>query len=355
MKTNYTQFGSRILELDGLRALAVLAVIADHFFVVTLQTSGPLTDFAFRLGSAGVQYFFVLSGFVISRALLEEHAANGRISLRKFWLRRCFRILPAYWVFLLVVTLLGCSHLIRTDLHSLLWSAFLITNVVQVDWFHGHTWSLSVEEQFYLVGPLVAFVFLRGRRLWVGLVGSSIYLVCVFWSRSQRELAALHLSLSLSFLSNFRFICAGVMLGFFHRDIDRFLRRAHGGIMAAAALTMLALREPLTSYGGRLAYESTLPLGIACVIGWVALAGDRCAWLRWTSFQWTGRCSYSLYLWQQLFLGPPLLYGLAMSRIPSVALLALVFAFGAASFRYVEKPAIAWGRGLCAVDPKRPI
>jgi peptidoglycan/LPS O-acetylase OafA/YrhL len=342
--TQNAQSDGRIIELDGLRAIAVLAVIVDHVCVFSLDGSGRFGGFAFSVGLAGVRYFFVLSGFVILRGLLHENEATGRISLGGFWIRRCSRILPAFWTYLLAVWLLGVSRIIHTDLHSLMWSALLVANVVHVDWFHRHIWSLSVEEQFYVLGPLITLVILRRRRGSVAFVLGSIYLGCLFWQRVEREFAALHIPASLEFLSMFRFICAGVMLGFSHRNFAGLFRRVPGVLVAAVALLTVFLPESPANHWAQICCQGLQPLGIAGVVGWIALERDRCRWLCWPILQWLGRRSYSLYLWQQLYLGPSQLFGFAVNGIVKTFALTLVFASGALSYRFVEKPVIALGR-----------
>ncbi|MGD1033001.1 MAG: acyltransferase family protein [Candidatus Dormibacteria bacterium] len=169
--------GRYIAGLDGLRAVAVLAVVLYHLNVG--WTSG---------GLLGVGVFFVLSGYLITDLLLAERERDGAIALGRFWLRRARRLLPALWVMLVVVTLwivfLDPSQLggIRGALLAALlyfsnwWYAFQ-----HVSYFAsfgapsplGHLWSLAVEEQFYLVWPLLlilALRFVHRRWLLMGLV-----------------------------------------------------------------------------------------------------------------------------------------------------------------------------------------
>ncbi|MDO4928068.1 MAG: acyltransferase family protein [Corynebacterium sp.] len=153
--------------IRGLRALAVLAVVVYHYLIDVLPG-----------GYLGVDLFFVLSGFLITSLLLREHMVHGRISLRGFWVRRIRRILPAALTVLLVASavagLIGGDvtvHLVRQFFSSL----FFVNNWVQIansqSYFadselpiFAHYWSLSIEEQFYIIWPLViVFLFWRGR------------------------------------------------------------------------------------------------------------------------------------------------------------------------------------------------
>lgn len=146
----------RIAGLDGLRALSVLAVFAHHTGLTTVHG-----------GFIGVDMFFVLSGFLITRLLSAEYDRHGRISFISFYMRRARRLYPALILFLIVVAVY-CAAL-RPDI-NLAWEigpAFsYIMNWVRAFGVHdatmtGHTWSLAIEEQFYLVWPLIVLGLLR--------------------------------------------------------------------------------------------------------------------------------------------------------------------------------------------------
>lgn len=154
-------------SLDGLRAVAVLAVIVYH------ANKGWLGG-----GFLGVEVFFVISGYLITTLLINESANTGRISLRAFWLRRAKRLLPALWSLLIGVTIY-CS-LFEQDALGTLRGDVIGSLVYGFNWFQiwigtsyfgalgfvplRHLWSLAVEEQFYLVWPLVMMLILRGGR-----------------------------------------------------------------------------------------------------------------------------------------------------------------------------------------------
>jgi peptidoglycan/LPS O-acetylase OafA/YrhL len=148
--------------LDGLRALAVSVVVAFHY--------PPETAHAFRGGFLGVDAFFVLSGFLITTLLLEEHRRTGSVSLRKFYARRALRLLPAASVLLVVGVALSLflsdTAPARPKAIGLFGMAAYIANWVQI--FEpgslgelSHTWSLAIEEQFYLLWPLALVLLLR--------------------------------------------------------------------------------------------------------------------------------------------------------------------------------------------------
>ncbi|MEZ5376377.1 MAG: acyltransferase [Acidimicrobiales bacterium] len=147
--------------LDGVRALAVLIVVAYHGDWFRIQG-----------GFIGVDVFFVLSGFLITRLLVDEHARFGEISLRSFYLRRALRLFPALAGLVagvaLAAALLDAPALEDNLTARSLWAISYVTNWHDVvTHTHGgpfsHTWSLSVEEQFYIVWPVVVIALLRHR------------------------------------------------------------------------------------------------------------------------------------------------------------------------------------------------
>ena len=149
--------------LDGLRGLAVLLVLAQHLGLPVFRGGGLV----------GVLLFFVLSGFLITWLLLDEHAATGRIDIRAFYVRRARRLLPAFVAMLAVVV--GVAALVG-NLGGIAGPA-IVAGAYVANWSHlfdidmgplNHTWSLSVEEQFYIVWPAVLIGFFAFRRLgWV--------------------------------------------------------------------------------------------------------------------------------------------------------------------------------------------
>src|SRR5580692_8626360 len=152
----------RIASLDGLRAVSILLVLTSHSILGT-------HSFAFRLlflhADLGVRVFFIISGFLITTLLLNERAESGGISLRLFYIRRTLRILPAFYLFVGTVAILNALGVIAVPPGN--W-VYVLTYTLNFDphppWVLGHLWSLSVEEQFYLLWPLV-MRFAR-RSMW---------------------------------------------------------------------------------------------------------------------------------------------------------------------------------------------
>jgi peptidoglycan/LPS O-acetylase OafA/YrhL len=142
----------RILELDVLRGIAILLVMGVHVPAYPLWST---------LGGWGVDLFFVLSGFLISNLLFTEYRNSGKIRLTRFFVRRALKLYPSFYL-LLALTLLYCIFW-RVPIHgrNLLGETILTQNYIGAIW--GHTWSLAVEEHFYVVLPLIFALLMKWR------------------------------------------------------------------------------------------------------------------------------------------------------------------------------------------------
>ena len=144
-------------SLDGLRAFSIVLVLIAH---VSLQYPW-LRRFVEHVGNYGVRIFFVISGFLITGLLLKELTKTGRISLKSFYIRRTLRIFPAFYVYVLTVVILAWAGILILLPGDLLHAVTYTMNYHMVrSWWLNHMWSLSVEEQFYLLWPTVL------RHLW---------------------------------------------------------------------------------------------------------------------------------------------------------------------------------------------
>ncbi len=167
-------------ELDGIRGLAVSLVVLSHIGQPLLPRSdlGIAIGRTFRPGFLGVDIFFVLSGFLITTLLLDEYRIGRRISVQKFYARRALRLLPALVLFLFAyVVYASITNLPSEPVQQSVWGAlFYVANWQTVFHFDslssglGHLWSLSIEEQFYLVWPCLVLMSLRARNRFIGLV-----------------------------------------------------------------------------------------------------------------------------------------------------------------------------------------
>jgi peptidoglycan/LPS O-acetylase OafA/YrhL len=160
---------AHIAPLDGLRGAAVLAVLAFHLSWTFPEVAGPtmLARRAFWVGWVGVDLFFVLSGYLITRGLVADSAKPLKERLRLFWTRRFLRIFPLYYAFIAVGTVValatgafvpGAAYWLYTQNYALAFDA------VRLHWT-AHLWSLAIEEQFYFVWPLFALLVPKNARL----------------------------------------------------------------------------------------------------------------------------------------------------------------------------------------------
>jgi peptidoglycan/LPS O-acetylase OafA/YrhL len=291
--------------LDGLRALAVLFVMFSHFY-------GWLPG-----GFIGVDIFMVLSGFLITSLLLEESQATQTLILRRFYLRRAIRLLPAL-VFLLLVRLVYQAFWPMPGSWRNVWLNILGILCYQANWAAAwqfyppdgllcHCWSLSLEEQFYLVWPLVLLLMCRLRLpltsililLTSGIIGSALWRASLWTGLDHRlrlyvcldtRADAFLIGSLLAFL-----FAGGVIVG--HAQALRLFRAA--GPVGVASLVCLAI-----TLDGRTApvyrvFFTVADLLAALVIGMVMAAPGAIfsGLLRKQPLVWIGRISYGLYLW----------------------------------------------------------
>jgi peptidoglycan/LPS O-acetylase OafA/YrhL len=311
--------------LDGLRALAVLAVIGFHFAVP-----------GFGGGFVGVDVFFVLSGFLITSLLLEEHAATGRIALGAFWLRRARRLLPGLFFMVGVVSLVplvgSLLHwplaLDSVDLSRVRGDA-LASLAYLANWFQislgsnyftqwsppnvlAHTWSLAIEEQFYLVWPILTTVLIRGglvrRRSWgvavtVTVAVVSLIAMALLYGPSPAALARVYFGADTRLFD----LAGGAALAWWVAGRELVCSRRH----SAAGWSSLAALGVATLVGGVASESSIEPrswmfrggfllVTVATISLLLALsfASPRLSCvLSWRPLRLVGRVSYGLYLW----------------------------------------------------------
>jgi peptidoglycan/LPS O-acetylase OafA/YrhL len=328
--------------LDGWRALAIGAVLVHHHFRMLL----PLErEPRFDPRQLGVIVFFVISGFLITTLLLEERARKQAISLKAFYLRRAFRILPPALCFLGVLALLSASGRIDVPARSLWACVFFWRNSFVGDWISGHFWSLSIEEQFYLVWPaLLVLARTDGRALRLvalALAALALWLpfearmhwLPVLWSRSD-EWAPVLLWGALT------------ALVLRHPPWRAFVAR-----YAGSASTLVALGAVLVCYFNFFPLRRVLlPGSIAVMLASSVLSEGALVsrLLESRVLRWFGQLSYSLYLWQQLFLVEytlPYPFPFSPHRAPFLPLLCAL-ACAVASRYLVEKPFMEFGRKL---------
>ncbi len=305
-----------IPSLDGVRAISVLLVIVLH--TLLRNTLYKFIPFPLRLignGALGVFIFFIISGYLITTLLLREQDKTQAISLRSFYVRRAFRILPPLYAYVLFLAVLGATgHLSGMNRHELFAALTLTRNYAHhVDlWAMEHLWSLCIEEQFYVLWPVTLVLCLRHRNRATGRRrATSIALVVLIAEPFVRVLC-------------YRYAPAYGNMGMFHMQADGLMFGALGALQQGhtrfermyTSVTRWPWMLPvlifvvLGSLTVRFQNYWDLPLGMT-LNGFLILM-----WLLWLvrnpgSLQgrvlnqpvvaWIGRLSYSLYIWQTFF------------------------------------------------------
>lgn len=364
MKELRTQ-ARRIPSLDGLRAVSILMVIFSH---AAHTTNFPpwlvKRPSAFIIGTLGVRVFFVISGYLITTLLLKEADRTGRISLSGFYKRRAFRILPVYFFYIFTVLLFAGWLGLNAIHNSTYLSAFTFTTHLWGSWGNEtwplkHSWSLAIEEQFYLIWPAM-LVFLGpriGGKVWVpGLIVMAPIFRFLFWDKPTAEQL---------FPAEGDSIAFGCLLALaFQRRESQTQRifRYHPHLGRLVAFVLIYLRPFLTIPLAKLHYDIPhleklfvmfLPTiqsaAIAYLIGSFVTVREGQAYklLNFEAIQWIGRLSYSLYIWQQLVLIPkeyqifPDSWSIATFLDTFPQNIIVVFALASISYYCLEKPFLA--------------
>lgn len=337
--------------LDGLRAVSILLVLTVHLRLIAPH----MKPFLPPGGFLGVDVFFVISGFLITSLLLAEHHKSGSISLKDFYYRRILRLFPALTAVLLFACLVALlvrsfSALGLTNIR-LASTVFYFANWIRAyegtdTWFLFHFWSLSVEEQFYLLWPAL-LLFLLHRQVSrknmffivsamiitsavlkpvLFLTGSSINRI--YYGSDTRADSVL-IGCAAGLLLSFRFLAPTQRA----RLIVRSLARASAILLVAFVCLVGDGFKPL--YVGGLTLVS---LCCAAVVVHLILNSESTVsgWLSSPPMQWVGQRSYGLYLWHwPMFEIARLLPNEATVVFASVA---LTFVAALLSYRYIEVP-----------------
>lgn len=340
-----TKQGKYIPGLDGIRALAIGLVLFSHSVIYDEFTQ--LHSVGVTAGSAGVVLFFVLSGYLITMLLLREESRTGGISLRLFYLRRAFRLLPALWLYLLVVGAIAVvGGLPHHPWHSFVSSLFYIRNLVGQGHETNHLWSLSIEAQFYLFWSLVLVALPKRNRTrlliaLVGLVSITVWRVYA----AQTGMATVG---ALYTRSDFRFDAPlfGCLLALIEQVAPQTTRWLTSSGWRSALLGFIGVTGLIVWVGldlGAAAYpgmDSTIVclLSVVLILSQVGVQCRVSRVLAWSPLVIIGQMSYGLYLWQQLFLGS-LVPGFDLIRVFPFGLLATIAAT-VVSYWCLERPLI---------------
>ena len=361
---------SRLPGLDGLRGVAVLAVIGYHLNLGNFLPAGFL----------GVDIFFTVSGFIITALMLQEHAQTGRIDFTAFYLRRARRLFPAALLMLLVLVALtpllqpAALPRLREDLPA----AFLYVSnwwqiVAQQSYFEAidhprllqHLWSLAVEEQYYLLWPLLTFGLLgRVGKQGLGIAAGGIAIASTGWMAWLYATQIVDGDPSRIYLgtdTHLMGLLAGSALAAWwnpwkirmaSQASDEVINLAGTAALAALIWGMAETHEGLPGlYQGGFLLAAMLT---CVVIGSATREGTWVAWMLSTRpMLWLGARSYSLYLWHwpvMVWLRPSAQADVQELVLVTVARLALTCVCAEASYRGVET---RWTKGFLTTPWRR--
>jgi peptidoglycan/LPS O-acetylase OafA/YrhL len=344
-----------IKSLDGLRAIAVMFVVFYHAILVLPSLEPYLSG-----GFLGVDIFFVLSGFLISSILLDEYHKTHTVDLRNFYTRRFLRLMPAYWLQLTILYLFTDRFFTKalSDAtyanNNFLYAFFYLTNWHRA--YHGsfiagllnHTWSLAIEEQFYLVWAGLILLMMRGmtrKRIMIAtlmFVGLAVwYRVFKWYGRGSVDL------LYNSFISRMDALLIGCLASqvLTWRILpEAFLRSRWldvAGISAAfvAIGIMFNLKETYFSSFLYLGGFTVFAIAVAVVIIWIANrrkgVGNKI--LECGPMVWIGKTSYGIYLWHSIAFA--YIHQIeATPKFKLLAALALTLSLTAISYYALELP-----------------
>jgi peptidoglycan/LPS O-acetylase OafA/YrhL len=345
-------------DVDGLRAVAILVVAAFHI-------GFP----GFAGGFIGVDVFFVISGYLITRNLLPEVAATGSLRLGKFWAARVRRLVPGLALVTIVVLVAALAIMSPFDWARAAKDALASTFYVSNYTFAGqartyfapdvntslflHTWSLAVEEQFYVVWPLIILAVAvlsrrRPQRLRKHLLATLVVMVVLSFglavelTRRDSPLAFYSLPTRMwefGLAGALACVEAALVARAERLGPRRSARLAMGGAIVGLGAILVA-SVTMSAFSPHPGFVTLIPVfGTLAVIGFGAVAPvGPVAWgLRSSPAQWLGRVSYSWYLWHW-----PVMKLVVVATVDTLATrtLGVTFALGIAalSYRFVENP-----------------
>ncbi len=310
--------------------LSIGLVLLGHLYGTSHYPKNEFTHFLFGLAHLGVEIFFVISGFLITSLLLKEKERTGRISLSHFYLRRTLRIFPAAFVYITVIAVVvRPGYLIYAYTYTMCYAS------QARPWTLGHLWSLSVEEQFYLIWPAALVLGFAYRRA----IGFAVLMLVpfarlLFWISGMHEIDEYFPAVADSLMM-------GCLLAMYQETLRSRVRwLTHPVVFGVLGLLTLFSRYLLPSVRLQILFGGLIPLIIALFLFSAMERADGFLNNRVTSF--LGILSYSLYLWQQPFLNRNSQDWWAAFPLN----LLLAFACALASYYVVEKPFLRMYRAV---------
>jgi peptidoglycan/LPS O-acetylase OafA/YrhL len=316
-----------IQGIDGLRAISILAVLSFHGSSILQPIFG-------KSGWLGVDVFFVISGFLITRILLIELKKTQRINLISFYRNRFFRITPAFLVLLSVYAIINPSESMKTNQALVISVLNLADYDIALNWGHvietglSFCWSLSIEEKFYFFFPIILLIQMPFATKIIALI-----VTCLIWKMYLITNGAEWLRIAASFDTRFDELLIGSLFAYYSIDPTSLtLKLTKNQIVTPLALILLFTSFHLVPHPSTIPSTTTqiilwcgiLPLitlisGILLISFTLKTDRDFIRYLLHTPpLIFVGKISYSLYLWHGLIF---LLGGVSQKQIPHQVML----------------------------------
>ncbi len=341
----------RIPSLDGLRGVAIIMVLFGHA-AATMPTYFSPAFLFIGNSSLGVRIFFMLSGFLIYQLSTREIDRSGSFSWKQFYIRRVLRIFPCFYFYIILIVILREVGFVDLSSRTIASAATFTLNYRHL-WDNlplgldydtlGHYWTLALEEQFYLTWPILMMLFLR-KRLFV-LLAVIVATAPFIRIASYYLMPASRGQIAMMFHSGFDSIASGVLLGELLRDRNGgawLVRQAASPLKLGVALVMLAVISPMLHHEFRGAYAITVGITLdnVCLglLFTAAISQEKSSLFRFLNGSFISRVgvlSYSLYVWNNLFLLKKTDYWF-LSKFPCNLICVIIM--GLFSYYIIERP-----------------
>ncbi|MEZ2333995.1 acyltransferase family protein [Mucilaginibacter sp. RCC_168] len=345
---------NRIKSIDGLRAISIIMVLLGHGGETMPSVITHNFFFQFAANSTlGVRIFFVISGYLITKLLIIEKEKTGKNSLKHFYIRRIFRIFPIFYIYILVIILLKVFFIpdIFKSYNSVVIAGLYLWNYqpffhpaldLKGGWFFGHFWTLAMEEQFYLLWP-ITFILITNKQRLKKLILIVIILMPILRIIIYFLFPFLRGQIRLMLPTGGDTIligCLGALIESSPNFKEKYYKYIQNRLLVTLAILFVAVLSPILYNRFKGGYD--LSVGISINNVFILLI------LFWSIYSSTlfsrilnnkilvqiGVLSYSLYIWQQLFLTD--LNNFWVNKFPQN--LAIVFIVGFLSYYIIEKP-----------------
>ena len=332
-------------SLDGWRAIAIIFVILGHA-KLTVSPSSLYYYFAetFIYAELGVRIFFVLSGFLITTLLIKEHIRFGKINIKNFFIKRVLRIFPVLYLYMLIVFFLNYYLNLGLVRDNFLGPLLYLNNFTFFTgtWLTGHTWSLAVEEQFYLIWPFLYAAVTKKLWLLCLLIISLVPLLKILYYFKPNTYDA---TLG-PFITNADAIFSGALISILSfKNIFKTSQKiwnVKGLDLLFILLIFISIFSVHRGIAGFIFYpaSNTICNLMICLLLMRTLINNQSLLFRLINQRilvHIGLLSYSLYIWQQLFIVPTNMYGGSFNLFIFPLNIVLAFAAAYLSYNLFEK------------------